>query len=177
MRRRSVRGMLALEQRAPLAGFEIETGLPALLSGPLHQQSLMDTIVVVAAVQLVLLAIWVLTSVLMRSADLRRAELRVARLRGFPLPTLLAVSITEPAALCAVGVVLGIAGAWGVVLLAASILFTPGTTVGLDAWTFVGFAAVVLTIYAVLGLSSVRLLRSSGLARRPRSPPAAVPES
>ena len=158
------RDMLALKRRAALAGFEIETGLPALLSGPLHQQSLMDTIVVVAAVQLVLLAIWVLTSALMRSADLRRAELRVARLRGFPLRTLLAVSITEPAALCAIGVVLGIVGAWGVVLVAASILFTPGTTVGLDAWTFVGFGAVVLTICAVLGLSSMRLLRSFGLA-------------
>ncbi len=100
----------------------------------------------------------------MRSADLRRAELRVARLRGFPLPTLLAVSITEPAALCAIGVVLGILGAWGVVLLAASILFTPGTTVGLDMWTFVGFGTVVLTICAVLGLSSLRLLRGYGLA-------------
>ena len=124
----------------------------------------MDTIVVVAALQLVLLAIWVLTSVLMRSADLRRAELRVARLRGFPLSTLLAVSITEPAALCAIGAVLGIVGAWGVVRAAASILFTPGTAVRLDAWTFVGFGAVVLTICTVLGVSSMRLLRSSGLA-------------
>ena len=156
--------MLALERRAADAGFEVEAGLPALLSGPLHQQSLMDTIVVVAALQLVLLAIWVLTSVLMRSSDLRRAELRVARLRGFPLPTLLAVSITEPAALCAIGAVLGIIGAWGVVLVAASILFTPGTIVELDTWTFVGFGAVALTICAVLGLSSMRLLRSSGLA-------------
>ena len=121
-----MRDMLALEQRAADAGFEVETGLPALLSDPLHQESLMDTIVVVAALQLVLLAIWVLTSVLMRSADLRRAELRVARLRGFPPPTLLAVSITEPAALCAIGTVLGIVGAWGVVRAAASILFTPG---------------------------------------------------
>jgi hypothetical protein len=159
-----VRDMLALKRRAAVAGFEIETGLPALLSCPLHQQSLMDTIVVVAAVQLVLLAMWVLTSALMRSADLRRADLRVARLRGFPLPTLLAVSITEPAALCAIGVVLGIVGAWGVVLVAASILFTPGTNVGFDTWTFGGFGAVVLTICAVLGLSSVRLLRSFGLA-------------
>jgi putative ABC transport system permease protein len=157
------RDMLTLKQRAAIAGYEIETGLPEVLSGPLHQQSLMNTIVVVAAVQLALLAIWVLTSALMRSADLRRSELRVARLRGFPLPTLLAVSITEPAVLCAIGVVLGIVGAWGVVLIAASILFTPGATVGLDMWTFVGFGAVVLTICAVLGLSSVRLLRSFGL--------------
>jgi putative ABC transport system permease protein len=156
--------MLTLKRRAAIAGFEIETGLPEVLSGPLHQQSLMNTIVVVAAVQLALLAIWVLTSALMRSADLRRSELRVARLRGFPLPTLLAVSITEPAALCAIGVVLGIVSAWGVVLVASSILFTPGTTVGLDTWTFVGFGAVVLTICVVLGLSSVRLLRSFGLA-------------
>src|SRR5581483_11347633 len=155
--------LLALEPRAANAGFQIETGLPALLSGALHQQSLMDTIVVVAALQLVLLAIWVLASVLMRSADLRRAELRVARLRGFPLRTLLAVSITEPAALCAVGAVLGIAGAWAFVRLAASILFAPGTTVRLDAWTFVGLGAVLLTICAVLGLSAMRLLRGSGL--------------
>ena len=156
--------MLALERRASDAGFETETGLPALLSGSLHQQSLMDTIVAVAALQLVLLAIWVLTSALMRSADLRRAELRVARLRGFTPRTLLAVSITEPAALCAIGAVLGIVSAWVVVLVATSILFTPGTTVTLDTWTFVGFGAVVLTICAVLGLSAVRLLRSSGLA-------------
>src|SRR5262249_54412292 len=96
--------MIGLQQRAAAAGLEVETGLTALLSGPLHQRKLMGTVVVVAAVQLVLLAIWVLTSVLLRSADLRRAELRVARLRGFPLPTLFAVSIAEPAALCAIGV-------------------------------------------------------------------------
>ena len=123
----------------------------------------MGTVVVVAAVQLVLLAIWVLTSVLMRSADLRRAELRVARLRGFPPPTLVAVSITEPAALCVVGVVLGIGGAWVVVRAAASTLFTDGTVVRPDAWTFVGFAAVLVTIGVVLAISTVRLLRSSGL--------------
>ena len=107
-----MRDMRALERHAANAGFEVETGLPALLSGALHQRSLMGTIVVVAALQLVLLAIWVLASVLMRSADLRRAELRVARLRGFPPRTLLAVLIMEPAALCAIGAVLGIAGAW-----------------------------------------------------------------
>lgn len=162
--------LLGLERQALVAGFMIETSLPALLSGTLHQQSLMDTIVVVAALQLVLLAIWVLTSVLLRSADLRRTELRVARLRGFPPRTLLAVSITEPAALCAIGAVLGIAGAWVVVLVATSILFTPGTTVTPDTWTFASFAAVLLTICAVLGLSAVRLLRSSGLAASsPRS--------
>jgi putative ABC transport system permease protein len=158
------RDVLALKRRAARAGFALETDLPGVLSGPLHQQSLMSTVVVVAAVQLVLLAMWVLTSALMRSVDLRRTELRVATLRGFPLPTLLAVSITEPAALCAIGVVLGILGGWGVVLVAASILFTPGTTVALDAWTIAGFGAVVLTICAVLGLSSVRSLRSFGLA-------------
>ena len=155
--------MLALQQRAAATGFEVQSGLPALLSSPLHQRKLMGTVVVVAAVQLVLLAIWVLTSVLMRSADLRRAELRVARLRGFPPPTLVAVSIAEPAALCAVGVVLGIGGAWVVVRAAASILFTDGTVVRPDAWTFVGFAAVLVTIGVVLAISTVRLLRSSGL--------------
>jgi putative ABC transport system permease protein len=165
-----VRHLQSLQRRAAAAGFELQTGPAALLSGALHQHSLMTTIVAVAAVQLVLLAIWVLTSVLLRSADLRRSELRVARLRGFPLSTLLAVSVTEPAVLCAIGAVLGIAGAWIAVLVAASILFASGTTVALDAWTFAGFGAVVLTICAVLGLSSVRLLRGFGLASSsPRS--------
>ena len=164
------RDMLDLKRRATLAGVEAETHLPDVLAGPLHQRSLMGTIVVVAAVQLVLLAMWVLTSALMRSADLRRTDLRVARLRGFPLPTLLAVSTTEPAALCAMGVVLGIAGAWGAVRVAASLLFTHGTRVGVDAWTIAGFGAVVLTICVVLGLSSLRLLRGVGLAASsPRS--------
>ncbi len=158
------RDVLDVKRRAALTGFAVETGLPEVLSGPLHQQRLMSTIVVVAAVQLALLAIWVLTSALMRSADLRRAELRVARLRGFPPRTLLAVSITEPAALCAIGIVLGIVGAWAGVRIAASILFTPGTVVGLDVWTLVGFGAVLLTICAVLGLSSVRQMRGFGLA-------------
>jgi putative ABC transport system permease protein len=157
------RAVLALQQRAAAVGFEVATGIPALLSGPLHQRKLMGTVVVVAAVQLVLLAIWVLTSALMRSADLRRAELRIARLRGFPLPTLVAVSIAEPVALCAVGVVVGIGGAWVAVHGAASILFTHGTVVRPDAWTFVGFGAVLVTIGAVLGVSTIRLLRGSGL--------------
>ena len=162
--------LVALQRHALETGFTLETGLPALLSNILHQQSLMDTIVAVAALQLVLLAIWVLTSVLLRSADLRRGELRVARLRGFPPRTLVAVSITEPAALCALGAVLGIAGAWVVVRIAASILFAPGTTVRPDRWTFVCFAAVLLTICAVLGLSAMRLLRGSGVgASSPQS--------
>lgn len=155
--------MLSLKQRAQVAGFEIETSLPALLSSPLHQRKLMDTVVVVAAVQLVLLAIWVLTSALIRSADLRRAELRVARLRGFPLPTLVAVSIAEPAALCALGVAVGIGAAWAVVHAAASVLFTDGTVVRPDAWTYVAFGAVLVTIGVVLSVSAIRLLRSSGL--------------
>ena len=113
--------------------WSVETGLPAVLSGALHQRSLMGTIVVVAALQLVLLAIWVLASVLMRSADLRRAELRVARLRGFPPPTLLAVLIMEPAALCAIGACWASPALGAPCVVAASILFAPATTVGLDS--------------------------------------------
>jgi hypothetical protein len=60
--------------------------------------------------------------------------------------------------------VLGIGGAWVVVRVATSILFTPGTTVRPDSWTFFSFGAVLATICVVLGLSAMRLLRSSGLA-------------
>ena len=138
----------------------------------------MGTIVVVAALQLVLLAIWVLASVLMRSADLRRAELRVARLRGFPPRTLLALLIMEPAALCAIGAVLGIAGAWAVVRVAASILFAASEPPwALDSWTFVGFGAVLLTIGAVLGLARFGCCACSWLGRVvPRNPRVGVRE-
>jgi putative ABC transport system permease protein len=161
----TMRSLTAAQGRATRAGFNLSTGLPALLSGALHQRRLMDTIVTVAAVQLALLAIWVLAAVLLRSADLRRSELRVARLRGFPPISMLAVTVAEPAILCGVGAVLGVIGAWAGVEIASAALFSSGTTVSVGPWVFIGFGAAALTICAVLGVSALRLLRGSGLER------------
>jgi putative ABC transport system permease protein len=157
--------LAAAKTHEAASGFSLGTGLPAVLATPLHQRRLMNTIVAVAAVQLALLAIWVLAAVLLRSADLRRSELRVARLRGFPLLSMLAVTVTEPAILCAIGTVLGVLAAWAGIVIATHTVFSAGTTVSLDVWVFAGFGAAVLTICGVLGLSAVRLLRGSGLGR------------
>ena len=65
-------------------GIRVGTQLPSLLARPTISAAQMSTIVAIAAVQLVLLAVWVLGSLLVRSSDARRSEARVARLRGFP---------------------------------------------------------------------------------------------
>lgn len=77
-------------------GLTANSQLPALLAGAGSQRHDMSTIVVVAAVQLVLLALWVLTTLLLRSSDARRSEIRVARLRGFPPSSLFVVTAAEP---------------------------------------------------------------------------------
>jgi putative ABC transport system permease protein len=163
--RQTMRAMQAIERDAAGSGLQVSTDLASVLASALHQRRLMDTIVAVVTVQLVLLAIWVLVAVLMRSSDLRRSELRVARLRGFPLSSMLAVAMAEPAILCAIGAVLGVAGAWAGVSIVSTTMFSPGTTVAPDAWVFVGFGAVGLTICSVLGFSAMGLLRGSGLER------------
>jgi len=61
-----------------------------------HQRGAMTTIVAIAATQLVLLAVWVLGSLLVRSSDARQPETRVARLRGFPSVSMLWVTAAEP---------------------------------------------------------------------------------
>lgn len=53
----------------------LSTGLGGLLSGADHQRRVMATIVAIAATQLVVLAVWVLGSLLVRSGDARRRRL------------------------------------------------------------------------------------------------------
>ncbi len=151
----------------------LRTPLPSVLGGAGHQRHVMSTIVAVAAVQLVLLAIWVLASLLVRNADARRSEIRVARLRGFPAQTVVAVAAAEPAALCLIGVPLGIGVAWFVVVLARGQLLNPAAAIVPDLWVFAALAATVLAIAGALGVGTFRLLRGSGLseARKPAGGP------
>ncbi len=147
----------------------LRTPLPAILSNASHQRHVMSTIVAVAAIQLVLLAIWVLASLLVRTADARRSEIRVARLRGFPARTVFAVAAAEPAMLCLIGVPFGVGLAWLAVVVARGQLLNPAAAVAPDIWVFAALAATVLAIVAALGVGTFRLLRASGLseARKP----------
>lgn len=145
-------------------GLQLSTMLPALLAGADHQRHVMGTIVAIAAVELVLLAVWVLGSLLVRSSDARRAEARVARLRGFTTASLLWVTVAEPAALCLVGIVIGVALALGLIAVIRAQLLVSAATIGFDGWAVVALGLTVLAIVGALGFGVVRLLRASGLS-------------
>jgi hypothetical protein len=73
------------------------------------------------------------------------------------------VTAAEPALLCLIGAVLGVAVAWAAMLEARHQLFVAGASVGFDGWTI---AALALTVFAILGalsLGTLRLLRSADL--------------
>jgi len=142
-------------------GVAVSSGLPALLSGADHQRQLMATIVLVAAIELVVLALWVLGGLLVRTSEGRRAEIRVARLRGFPVSTMLLATAAEPLILCALGVLLGVGAAWAAVVVARDRLLDPAATVSPDVWTFAALALTVLAILAAIGVGTARLLRGA----------------
>jgi putative ABC transport system permease protein len=142
-------------------GAILNTQLPSLLAGADSQRHDMSTIVAVAAVQLVVLAIWVLAGLLVRSSDARQAEIRVARLRGFPPISVLAVSALEPAALCALGLALGLGAAWGAVVLARNDVLDPVAVISPDGWVFAALGVTVAAIVGALAFGTVRQLRSA----------------
>lgn len=164
-------GLRRVSSRLAAADVEMTTRLPSLLALADSQSRTMTTIVTVAAVQLVLLAIWVLVGLLLRSTEARQAEVRVARLRGFPARSLLAVSALEPACLCLLGLLLGIGGAWAVVAAARDHLMGSRGSISLDGWALAALAVTVLSITAALVISALRVLRSSSFSdTRPVGP-------
>jgi putative ABC transport system permease protein len=142
-------------------GVTLNTQLDSLLAGADTQRHDMSTIVAVAAVQLVVLAIWVLAGLLVRSSDARQAEIRVARLRGFPPISVLGVSALEPAALCALGLGLGLGAAWGAVVIARDRVLDRSAVISPDLWVFAALAVTVAAIAGALAFGTLRQLRSS----------------
>jgi putative ABC transport system permease protein len=142
----------------------LSSGLASLLANAEHQRHVMATIVAIAATQLVVLAVWVLGSLLVRSGDARRAEARVARLRGFPGSSMLWVTSAEPALLCLIGAVLGVAVAWAVILQARRQLFLAASSVAFDGWTIAALLVTLSAIAGALGFGTMRLLRSADLS-------------
>jgi putative ABC transport system permease protein len=146
-------------------GLVLSTQLNALFGNADHQRHVMSTIVAIAAVQLVVLAIWVLASLLVRSADARQSEIRVARLRGFPASSLVWATAAEPAILCLIGVVLGVAVAWLAIVFARGQVLDPAATIAADGWVFAALAATLAAIIGTLAFGTVRLMRSSSLGQ------------
>ena len=145
-------------------GVVLSTQLPQILSQATQQQNGMATIVAIASVQLVLLSVWILGNLLVRSSEARQAEMRVARLRGFPPLSLLAVTTAEPVILCVLGFALGVAVAWGAVVVARDRLLDPAAVISPDVWVFAALALTVLAIAGALFVATWRFMRSSGVS-------------
>lgn len=157
------RTLVGVRHDAGLRGIALSTGAVQLIGGADRQGHLMNTIVGVASIQLVLVAIWVLAALLVRSADQRSLELRVARLRGFPLVSLFTVAVAEPASLCVIGAVIGVAGAWAVTDVAKRLFMARATAITIGPLVFAALGVAVLTVAVVLVATALRALRGSSL--------------
>ena len=142
----------------------VVTGLGALLTADAADRRLLDTIVRVAAGQLLVLVGLVLAIVIALTVTSRRAELSFAALRG-RRPLAVAAGLTvEPALLLAAGLVVGLAASPLAVRAATALWLRPDTP-----RPRLGPGAVVpALVVAVVGL-----LVSFGVALRAASRPAA----
>jgi putative ABC transport system permease protein len=156
-------------------GLVLDTQLNSLFGNADHQRHVMSAIVAIAAVQLVVLAIWVLASLLVRSADARQSEIRVARLRGFPASSLVTATAAEPAILCLVGVVVGLVAAWIAIVFARAQVLDPAAMISADGWMFAALAATLVAIVGTLTYGTVRLMRSANLGQSPVAAQAGAP--
>jgi len=149
---------------ADMQGVVLTSAAPALLAGAAHQRHVMSTIVVTVAVQLLVLALWVLASVVVRSSEARQSEIRLARVRGFPWPSVVGVIAAEPAVLCLAALPLGALLAWATVRLSSSRLFVAHTSIATDGWLWVSAASAVAGIAVALAIGAVRVYRATSLA-------------
>jgi len=158
------RALAAAHTTVAAQGVALSTQLPQILAGAAQQQNGMATIVAIASVQLVLLSVWILGNLLVRSTEAREAEMRVARLRGFPALSLLAVTTAEPVILCLLGFALGVAVAWGAVVVARDRVLDPAAAISPDVWVFAALALTVVAIACALLVATLRFMRSSGVS-------------
>ena len=144
-------------------GVLLTTGTTALLNLAAHERHAMSTVVVSAALELLLLALWVLAGLVVRSMEARQSEIRLARLRGFPLPSVINVAIAEPGVLCLLGLPIGIAAGWIFVDAYGQGLFARGTAVSADGWLWVSVAAAATCVAVLLAAGAARAYRSTSL--------------
>jgi hypothetical protein len=141
-------------------GLTAGTQVGALLASAASQERDMVAVVAVVAVQLMLLALWVLSGLVVRGTELRRAEARLSRLRGFTPGGVLAATVAEPAALCLLGWPAGLLGAWLVVWLVSGSVLPAHPPVALDLTALAASLLGVLAVVLVVLVSSRRLLRA-----------------
>ena len=113
-------------------GLVLSSGLFDSLASYRREAEVMAAIVVVVDLQLVLLTLFVLYGLVVRTEETRLREVALTKLHGFPRTAVLSSGLAEPLALVTCALPLGFLAAWGVVALASptllhgsSVLFTP----------------------------------------------------
>ena len=113
-------------QRSPLAA---DSGLARVLSAANRERDLVNVGTLLVILQLGLLAWLVLFQVVADAIDARGNEIAMAKLRGHSPRATIRFGLSEPLALLAAAIPLGLLAAWGVTHAFASGVLAPGTPV------------------------------------------------
>lgn len=160
-------------------GLVPSTGLFDSLSLYGSEASVMAAIVVVVDLELVLLTLFVLYGLVVRSEETRLKEVALTKLHGFPRAAVLSAGLAEPLVLVSLALPIGFLAAWGAVALAAptllhsaDLLFTP--PVFLSALTAYA-GAVVATVVGSRRILNRRLMEEvQGINLKPSATGRAV---
>ena len=155
------------------------TGLFDSLSLYGSEASVMAAIVVVVDLELVLLTLFVLYGLVVRSEETRLKEVALTKLHGFPRAAVLSAGLAEPLVLVFFALPIGFLAAWGAVAVAAptllhsvDLLFTP--PVFLSALTAYA-GAVVATMVGSRRILNRRLMEEvQGINLKPSATGRAV---
>jgi hypothetical protein len=131
-------------------GVASSTQLPALIATADTAEHTTATIVTVVDLQLVLLALFALYFISLRTAAERLPDLQLAELRGYRQRSTFVVALAEPLTIVLVSVPVGLVLAWLVTRILAPHLFLPGTGTSMTA---LAVGAACLT--GVVGVATV----------------------
>jgi len=152
-------------------GGSVGTALPSLLDDVRAEQRVPRTLVVVACVQLALLALIVLGAIVWSTAETQVDEAALARLRGRRLGSVVALAVGQPAVAVVVGLPVGLLVARVAAGVLSPVLIGPGGAVTVTANALWVAVAVAVAGVVVCVLAAGRALLSSVASLFHRAPP------
>jgi putative ABC transport system permease protein len=150
-------------------GLAVSTGLSQLAAQAAHEHHLMAVVVAAVVVQLVLLAVFVLYTVVARTNEARAPDVALARLRGYSPLGAVWLALREPLVLVAIAAPVGLALAWFAVA-AIGALALPGGLVGIGGDTILAVLATVAGAALAVVVAARSLLVDRGVDGRAARP-------